>query len=62
MAKERAPAAANRASSPAFFDIDQPCFKCATCSFVTTALEDLMRATLGALANFNEDERMILVK
>lgn len=36
--------------------------ECATCSFVYTALEDLMRATLGALANFNEDERMILVK
>jgi hypothetical protein len=25
-------------------------------------LETLMRATLGALANFNEDEKMILVK
>ncbi len=30
---------------------------------VTVAdLETLMRATLGALANFNEDEKMILVK
>lgn len=25
-------------------------------------LETLMRATLGALANFNEDEKMILTK
>jgi hypothetical protein len=25
-------------------------------------LETLMRATLGALANFNEDEKMILLK
>ncbi len=26
------------------------------------ALEELMRVTLGALANFNEDEKMLLLK
>ena len=29
---------------------------------MTADLETLMRATLGALANFNEDEKMILLK
>ena len=32
------------------------------CSLSGTDLEALMRATLGALANFNEDERMILTR